>query len=155
MSADGSGPVPDGLDSYLRLRALCRGSLVHADGSIVLWKMVSTEPSRKGFGGEDDDMNKETWTAVKTLRSATMTTVLAAAAARPLTGSRGQTTARPVSPVARTGPDAEIYDVSWSPTSTMLLSASIDHTARVWDVVKGRCAPGPDSSGQPGTGADV
>jgi hypothetical protein len=43
----------------------CEGRLC-SDGAIVLWRMVSTEPSRKGFG-DDDDLNKETWAAVTTL----------------------------------------------------------------------------------------
>jgi len=59
-----------------------------ADGAIVLWKWVSNEPSRKGLGADDDDMNKETWAAVQTLRYARPDTTKALFDPAHLTGSR-------------------------------------------------------------------
>jgi chromatin assembly factor 1 subunit B len=32
----------------------------------------------------------------------------------------------------------DVYDLCWSPDSTQLLSGSVDNTAILWDVVKGK-----------------
>lgn len=32
----------------------------------------------------------------------------------------------------------DVYDLSWSPDSLNLISASVDNTAMVWDVLKGK-----------------
>lgn len=32
----------------------------------------------------------------------------------------------------------DVYDLSWSPDSTNLISASVDNTAMVWDILKGK-----------------
>lgn len=37
------------------------------------------------------------------------------------------------------GSPADLYDLAWSPDSTLLLSASIDNTARIWQVSTGKC----------------
>lgn len=32
----------------------------------------------------------------------------------------------------------DVYDLAWSPDSTQLISGSVDNTAIVWDVLKGK-----------------
>ena len=33
----------------------------------------------------------------------------------------------------------DVYDLCWSPDSTHLISGSVDTTAIIWDVQKGKC----------------
>ena len=33
----------------------------------------------------------------------------------------------------------DVYDLCWSPDSTQILSGSVDNTAILWDVSKGKC----------------
>lgn len=110
-----------------------------SDGAIVLWKWISNEPSRKGLGADDDDLNKETWAAVQVLRYVRPGTVKRFCHPAPLTRSRSCT--RCPCAYRRTGPDGEIYDLAWAPKSNCILSASIDHTARVWDLQSGAALP--------------
>lgn len=36
----------------------------------------------------------------------------------------------------------DVYDLCWSPDSTHLISGSVDTTAIIWDVQKGKCIIG-------------